>query len=321
MSIDALRQSIADFLRFQIPNEPMAYDTLEDVPAEGYRRLRIRYWGDAGDEIAAYFLLPEGEGPFPAVLVHHQHNGERHLGKSEVVGLAGDPLQAIGPYLAQHKVAVLAPDSICFEDRRSNRQGIDPDPDQDWRQHYNALCFRLLQGDTLMRKVLDDAARGVSFLAQHPLIDAHSIGTYGHSYGGNTVLFLTALDERLAFACSSGAACSYAHKFAHATSIEMAEVIPNFAQHFDIPDLLRCFAPRPTLILSASEDIYAVDAPAIVAQIRPTFEAMSSDFKLWHLHFNGGHPLTDTRTEIIQTWLTWQAHLGNLRDQPLLDID
>lgn len=43
----------------------------------------------------------------PAVLINHQHNGERHLGKSEVCGLAGNPLQAFGPELARHGFVVL----------------------------------------------------------------------------------------------------------------------------------------------------------------------------------------------------------------------
>src|SRR5262245_361091 len=127
------------------------------------------------------------------------------------------------------------------------------------------MCYRLVRGDTLMRKVLDDSARGVSLLRGHPLIDLERIGIMGHSYGGNTVLFHTALDERIRFACSSGAACTYRHKLAHHYGIEMAEVIPGFAARFDIEDLVRCMAPRPVLLVSATDDAASQDADAIVA--------------------------------------------------------
>jgi cephalosporin-C deacetylase-like acetyl esterase len=111
-------------------------------------------------------------------------------------------------------------------------------------QHYDELCYRLVRGDTLMRKVLDDSARGISILRAHPLIDPARIGILGHSFGGNTVLFHAALDTRIAFACASGAACSYRYKMAHQYGIEMAEVIPGFAARFDIADLVMCMAPR-----------------------------------------------------------------------------
>src|SRR4028118_679346 len=116
------------------------------------------------------------------------------------------------------------------------------------------MCYRMLRGDTLMRKVLDDSARGISVLRNHPLIDPDRIGIMGHSYGGNTVLFHMALDQRIRFGCSSGAACSYRYKMTHHVGIEMAEVIPGFAPRFDIEDLAMCMASRHVLLLSATED-------------------------------------------------------------------
>src|SRR5690606_23078234 len=105
-------------------------------------------------------------------------------------------------------------DSICFEDRRQNVSGIEEHPD-DGQQHFNEMCYRLIQGDTLMRKVLDDASVALDILTQHPLVDKKRLGTIGHSYGGNTVLFHTAVDERIRFACTSGAVCSYQYKMAN----------------------------------------------------------------------------------------------------------
>ncbi len=45
------------------------------------------------------------------------------LGKSEVCGLAGNPLQAFGVALVKKGFVVLAPDSICFEDRKEKCKG------------------------------------------------------------------------------------------------------------------------------------------------------------------------------------------------------
>ncbi len=303
MSIGILRQEISEFLRFSAPTTSVPFSTGSVVEEQGYSRIRISYSDGEGDDIPAFFLLPEGSGPFPAVLVHHQHHGERQFGKSEVCGLVGDPLQAFGPALARKGVAVLAPDSICFEDRRRNRTRTEPDEAADSLQHYNQMCYRLLSGDTLMRKVLNDAARGLSVLQEHPSVDKKRLGTLGHSYGGNTVLFHAALDVRVHFACSSGAACTHRHKIANGTGIEMAEVIPGITERLDIQDLVKCIAPRRALLVSATEDKYSHDARIITNMARQAFDALGAGERLEHERYEGGHAITQRRFDRIVEWL------------------
>lgn len=301
--MDKLRQQISGFLRFEIPEMRVSFSTRETVKEDGYYRINISYTNLEGEQIPAFLLLPDGRGPFPAVLVHHQHNGQRHFGKSEICGLVGDPLQAFGPALARQGIAVLTPDSICFEDRRRNRAGTDADEKGDVDQHYNEMCYRLLRGDTLMRQVLSDSALGISILQTHPHIDPGHIGILGHSYGGNTVLFHAALDERIRFACSSGAACTYKHKVGHQIGIEMAEVIPGFAMHYDISDLVACFAPRRMLLVSATDDVFSRDADRIVVMAQEICSANGITEHIKHKRYDGGHALTQERFDYILNWL------------------
>ena len=307
MSVYRLRQQISEFLEFGIPETSVPFATHNAVEEDGYSRIRISYTSQEGEQIPAFLLLPEGDGPFAAVLIHHQHHGERHLGKSEVCGLVGDPLQAVGPALARQGIVVLAPDSICFEDRRRDRTGTEADKTTDDAQHYNEMAYRLLRGDTLMRKVLSDSAQGISLLRAHPLIDPERVGIMGHSYGGNTVLFHGALDERVHFACSSGAACTYQHKMAHQTGIEMAEVIPGFAARYDIPDLVTCFAPRRLLLVSSTDDKYSQDADRIVTIAQERAAAMGIAEHIEHKRYEGGHTLTQERFNDIVQWLVTSA--------------
>jgi hypothetical protein len=167
MSLDNLRCQVSEFLGFDQTDDTVSFETIEISEEATYRRLRIAFSSQEGVRIPAFLLLPKMEGPLAAVLIHHQHNSQRHLGKSEVCGLEGDPLQFFGPELANRGITVLAPDSICFEDRRRNCKGTQPDEPADVEQHYNEMCYRLLGGDTLMRKVLSDSARGVSLMKTH----------------------------------------------------------------------------------------------------------------------------------------------------------
>lgn len=66
---------------------------------------------------------------------------------------------------------MLAPDSISFEDRRINAKGITPDEENDFSQHYNGMCYRLLRGSSLMKKAVDGANIGLNMLKNHERVE------------------------------------------------------------------------------------------------------------------------------------------------------
>lgn len=268
----SLRDEIAQVIGIDVSNfaPSVTYTVLETTKEDGYTRQLIRY-DSCGDKVSAYLLLPEILHNNPAILINHQHNREHHLGKSEVCGLKGNPLQAFGVELVKKGFVVLAPDSICFEDRRKDLtvEGFD------FWQHFNEMCYRILKGEYLMKRVLEDAMNGITLLSNLTYVDKKRIGTLGHSYGGNTVLFLSALDERIRFSCASGSACTYENRMINNVGIEMASVIPNFHEKYDIDDVVSCIAPRPLLIVSGEEDKYSKDAPYIVEQASEAYQELN----------------------------------------------
>ncbi len=217
-------------------------------------------------------------------------------------GLVGDQWQAFGPALALARFVVVAPDSIGFEDRRHDVVGVNPHPD-DWLQHYNEMAYRLLRGETLMRKVLSDAADALSLLMSWDRVDTDRVGVLGHSYGGNTVLFHAAVDDRVRFAVANGAACSFRTKFAERTPVELSLLLPGFVERFDIEDLVRAIAPRPLLLVSGEQDQYSKDAPTLVQLAQPTYVAQGSPADVTSLHYPGGHQLDQERFDAIVAWV------------------
>ena len=299
------RNSIAEIIGLTVPSKVLdiKYNVLEAVKEEGYTRQLIEFDSD-GDWVSAYLLLPEMLGNNPAILINHQHNREHHLGKSEVCGLAGNPLQAFGPALARKGFVVLAPDSICFEQRRK-----DPTVEGfDFWQHFDEMCYRIITGDYLMKKVLNDAMNGITLLSNLDYVDKKRIGTLGHSYGGNTVLFLSALDERIAFSCASGSACTYANRMTNNVGIEMASVIPNFHGKYDIDDLVSCIAPRRLLIVSSEDDKYSKDAPYIVEKGNKAYMELGATHNLYHSRYPGGHAMTKEKYDFIIEWLEMKVN-------------
>lgn len=298
--MEDMRRKIAEAIGINIAKiiTTVEYQILESVKEDGYTRQKIEY-DSYGDKVSAFLLLPEILGNNPAILINHQHNREHHLGKSEVCGLAGNPLQAFGPELAKRGFVVLAPDAICFEERRE-------DPSVEgfafW-QHFHEMCYRILKGEYLMKKVLEDAMNGITLLSGLEFVDNTRIGTLGHSMGGNTVLFLAALDERIAYSCASGSACTYENRMKNNVGIEMSSVIPGFYDKYDIDDLVSCVAPRRLLIVSAEDDKYSKDADYIVEKAGTAFSKYDVIQNLCHKRYLGGHALTKERFDFIVEWI------------------
>ncbi|MDE6596377.1 MAG: prolyl oligopeptidase family serine peptidase [Oscillospiraceae bacterium] len=299
-----LRNEIAEAIGIADPSSApyVEYKLLETTKEDGYTRQLIEY-DSYGDKVIAFLLIPEKLGKNPAVLINHQHNREHHLGKSEVCGIAGNPLQAFGSVLAKRGFIVLAPDAICFEDRRKDPRAVG----FDFWQHFNEMCYRILNGECLMKKVLDDAVSGITLLSHLDYVDKDKIGTLGHSMGGNTVLFLAAVDERISFSCASGSACTYENRMKNDVGIEISSVIPNFHKKYDIYDLVSCTAPRRLLIVSSDEDKYSRDASYIVEKAAPAYSKYEALKNLQHKRYSGGHEMTKERFDFIIEWLEANA--------------
>ncbi len=123
-----LRGELQSFLGVNAPAAPPYVKVLSSSQEDGFARHLVHLLTE-DDSIPSLLAVPSGAGPFPAVVVFHQHAGQRHFGKSEVFGLAGDEFQAFGPALARAGFVVLAPDSIAFEDRRPGSPGTEPRDD------------------------------------------------------------------------------------------------------------------------------------------------------------------------------------------------
>jgi dienelactone hydrolase len=294
--------AVRGFLGLAQPPADVPVRIVDRTQRDGHRRLRLEISCADGDTMPALLLVPEGARGAPGVVVYHQHNGQWHLGKSEVCGSAGDPTQAFGPPLVDAGLVVLAPDAVGFEDRRRTTSGTEPHPD-DHEQQERELSYRLLRGQTLAGKVLADAQTALTVLGRRPEVDPGRVGVVGHSFGGNTVIFHAALDPRVAFAATSGAAGTYRDKIASEIGIDRAEVIPGVLDVFDIDHLTRMICPRPLGIFAGDEDRYAHDARAVVDATLQAYRDANREDQLHHDIVPGGHALTPQRSRSITDWV------------------
>lgn len=317
----SLEDELRAMLGVKLPHglSPVEHRVISREPADGFELQRIEYPADDGEIVPALLFVPEKVRlPSAGVVVFHQHNAEWHLGKSEVGGLAGNPLQAFGPMLAARGAFVLAPDALCFEDRRRQTNGTSPHPDDD-AQHQREFAYRLVSGDTLARKVVQDAITAVSAIRAMAGVAPDRVGALGHSFGGHTVLFLAAVDPRVMFACSSGAAGSFRARMDQEMGIELDQLVLGIANRLDYADLVGLAAPRPLLVVAGEDDRYAPDAEQIVIEAMHAYEAAGKSGELQWIIDEGGHAMTEERRNMICSWVTAVAGLRQRCEPDLPD--
>lgn len=274
----------------------------ESADCGRYLRKRIEYQVN-GRSIPAFLLIPKTDGTHPAVLVNHQHNRELNLGKSEVCGIAGNPLQAFGAALAEKGFVVISPDAVCFEDRRENAKGTAENHEQDDWNYFLALCNGILSGETLAKTAIEDAMGAVSVLNGLDFVEKSGIGCLGHSYGGSTTYFAAAFDKRIRYALSSGSVVSYRFRMENRTGIEKASIIPGFLKEFEIADVIKEIAPRKFMIVCADEDKWSKDAPEIYEIAKESYIQKGAADNLEIKRYSGGHALTPERFAFIIDWV------------------
>ncbi len=212
----------------------------ETIRKDGYRIESVSYEAEPGDRVPAMLLIPDGidaSHPAPAVAVWHQPNSEWHLGKSELAGLAGNPMHHAGVALVKEGYVVLCPDALCFEERQDEhlRNG-------DF-ERFEFLRY-VVAGKCMAWKNILDMRRAVDYLCSRPEVKADHVGCYGHSMGSTHTWLVGPWEPRLV--CLVSNCCLPTYAAIHRTHILhcFPNFIPGWLQYGDTPDIAGLIAPR-----------------------------------------------------------------------------
>ena len=253
---------LAEFLGPLPPRVPPDVEVLETADCGRYFRNKIAYSVRPDERVSAYLCVPKDvHAPAPAVFCHHQHAGRFDLGKSEVVGLAGDPDQAYAAELAELGFVTIAPDAVGFEERNWSHGGRD---NVGWFE----LSTRLVHGQTLLATCLSEIAVALDVLDQRPEVDAGRMGFLGHSYGGKMAFWAAAFDVRLRATVSHCGCIPYRLTMTRDAGIQAEFVVPGFAADHDLEDLLVTLEGRPLLISAALRDRWSRGAQELYDEAR-----------------------------------------------------
>jgi len=166
-----------------IVNHELPLDIKEtgSIQMKGYQIKNIAFQTRPGVYATANLYVPEGKGPFPAVIVMHGHWPGGRLYQS---------FQAIVQSLALNGYVCLNIDAWGTGERT-------PVHGKDEYHGANLGASLMNIGETLAGVQISDNMRGVDLLSSLPYVDAKNIGATGASGGGNQTMWLAAIDERI----------------------------------------------------------------------------------------------------------------------------
>ncbi len=260
----AARQKVLDLLLPAPGDIPFQPQIVAEQDRGHYVARKVAFNLTAESRVLGLTLIPKGLGPFPALLLLHDHGAKFDIGKEKVIEPWDDPeklaaAQAwtakyfdghfIGDRLAARGYAVLAVDALGWGDRGGMEY-----PDQ------QGLASNLSHlGTTLAGLMAHEDRRAAAFLATFPEVDPRAIGACGFSMGAYRAWQVAALSDTIKAAVAvcwmatlKGLMVPGNNQTLGHSAFHM--VHPGLANFLDYPDIASIAAPKPLLFYNGALD-------------------------------------------------------------------
>ncbi|MDQ0797048.1 dienelactone hydrolase family protein [Streptomyces sp. B1I3] len=296
--------------------EPFDPVTVDEHRTDAYTARTVEFAVSRYGRARGSLLLPHGSGPFPAVLLLHDHGGEFSIGREKVVRPRADPARLAratawaaryyggrfpGDELAARGYAVLAVDTLGWGDRGPLAYG-----DQ------QALAANFLQlGTSLAGLAAHEDIRAAAFLATLPQVDEGRVGALGFSMGAYRAWQLSALSDGVRAAAAVCWMTTVAGVMVPGNNVLRGQsayftLHPGLHRHLDIPDVASLAAPKPALFLAGEQDhlFPRAGVTAAYAKMRAVWESQGAGSRLTTTTWPGrGHAFTADMQDEVYAWL------------------
>lgn len=228
---------------------PLAPVVVATHQRKGYRVENVMYQSRPDFWVTGNLYIPDGPGPFPAVL--------SPCGHYPLARMYPD-YQFVYMNLVLSGFVVLAYDPIGQGERRhfwNPETGVVGGIDDPVYEHSLPGTVLLLFGENLTGYRVWDGIRGIDYLLTRPEVIPGKIGCAGHSGGGTLTLFISAVDERVQCAVVNEGGTIHRWPmnvplWSHLPSPDIEQnLFPAAVYGIDMCDLHQSIAPRPLLAL------------------------------------------------------------------------
>lgn len=227
------------------------------------RKLVLTLSGDS--RVLAYMTVPKGPGPFPAVLLLHDHGGRYDIGKEKVVRPWGDSPERtasaaqwvgtnyggryLGDELAARGYVCFVTDALNWGDRGGGQ-----------KVGQNAIASNLMHlGMSFAGLIAWEDMLAAEFLAQQPVVDAQRIASMGLSMGSFRAWQVAAVSDRIAAAvavCWMGTVKTMMVPGNNQATGQSAFAFlhPGVLDDLDYADIASIACPKPVLVYNGRFD-------------------------------------------------------------------
>ena len=271
---------------------------IETVDKSTYIQKLIEYNVEKNERVKSYLLIPKNIKKAPGILAIHQHHGNWDIGKSEVVGLTSDTMYSYGVDLVKRGYVVIAPDIICFEDRKGkDKFNIDRDSKAMYERF--KFCDYLVHGSTLQTKTLHDLSVAVDVLCELGYVDKNRIGVIGHSLGGQEAVLVEWFDKRIKVAASSCGLSMMQDIINNMVMHSFYLYIPNMLKYCDFDEIISEITIDRKLIMSSGlKDERHCPLSGI-----DKIEKMNNNDNFKSIRFDGDHQFGNNEKKIIYDYI------------------
>lgn len=254
---------------------PLDVQVTRTIQQDGYRIDCLHYQSRPGLRVTANLYVPNGNGPFPAVINMHGHWSQGHLAAR---------VQMRGHLLASEGYVVLIVDAFGSGERC---------PEHGTYEYHGAMVGgALLQlGETLMGAQVVDNMRGVDLLQSLPYVDPAQIGATGGSGGGNQTMWVSAMDDRIKASVPVVSVGSFASYVGNSNCV--CELLPYGLTETEESGVLALTAPRAIKICNCLHDLnptfFVTEMLRTFKDARAVYQRLNVDQNFSYQAFNSPH--------------------------------
>ena len=310
---DAVRRRIAELVG-GIPATagPVNAKSFDSIKEDGFTIENVAYESCPNYWVTANVYVPDGKGPFPAMIIAPGHGA----GKASQYTWSAN--------FARAGVLVLAIDPMGQGERMQHwddelgRSKLEGSGD-----HEHANQTALLIGHHIARYWFADGIRGVDYLIARPDVIGDRIGTFGCSGGGTAAAYLAAMEPRIRVAAAASYITSFTELLPGNGPQDAEQTLPAFiAEGLDFADWVELAAPRPFAIVAFEKDFFPIDgAKRTFAEAQRIYSLYGMETNLRLIHGQGGHcnlgPVTDQVMEFLMSNLFPAEKIAVARFRPL----
>jgi dienelactone hydrolase len=266
---------------------------LDEQDRGSYIARKVVFNITADSRVMGLMLIPKGEGPFPAVLVLHDHGARFDIGKEKVIeswditAKKRDSAQEwvnnhyggkfIGDELAKRGYVCFSTDALNWSDRGGAGY-----------KGQQALASNLFHmGMSLAGRIAHEDLRAAEFLAKQPFVDGKRIGAMGLSMGSYRTWQVAAMSDHI----SAGAAICWMATVKglmtpgnnHTRGQSAYTMLhPGLFRYLDYPDVASLACPKPMLFFNGEKDLLFPVASVVdaYAKMRKVWESQNAGDRL-----------------------------------------